>query len=112
MLQHELVQRATAREQPGVLEHESVQRSTAREQPGVLAHEARQRRMANANNMLLWQPSLKMANIYFISRVAHGTRSVFMVVDTYISQVQLLGPGRNVVLTVACLQSVAILTRN
>jgi len=49
VLEHESVQRSTAREQPGVLEHESVQRSTAREQPGVLAHEARQRRMANAN---------------------------------------------------------------
>ncbi len=62
-------------------------------------------------SMLLWQPSLKIANIYFISRVAHGTRIVFMVVDTYISQAQLLGPGRNVAQMATYLQSVTILTR-
>ncbi len=94
-----------------MLAQESIQRATAREQPGVLAHEARQRRMANANKHVVMATKFEN-DIYFISRVAHGTRSVFMVVDTFISQVQLLGPGRNVVLTAACLQSVAISTRN
>ncbi len=39
MIEHESLQRAAAREQPGVLEHESIQRAAAREQPGVLEHE-------------------------------------------------------------------------
>ena len=47
MIEHESLQRAAAREQPGVLEHESIQCAAAREQPGVLKHESIQR--ANAH---------------------------------------------------------------
>ena len=68
MLEHKSIQRATAREQPGVIEHESIQRATAKEQPGVLAHKARQRRMANAkkacsygNQVCKWQISISSA---------------------------------------------------
>ena len=33
MVEHDSIQRAMAREQPGVLEHKSIQHATAREQP-------------------------------------------------------------------------------
>ena len=43
MLEHEALQRATAREQPGRRDEDNEQCCTGREQPGVLEHEAIQR---------------------------------------------------------------------
>ncbi len=40
--EHELTQRAVAREEPGVQEHEAAQRAVAREEPGVQEHELAQ----------------------------------------------------------------------
>ena len=44
--EHELAQRAVAREEPGVREHKAAQRAVAREEPGVQEHELAQRAVA------------------------------------------------------------------
>ena len=46
VLEHEALQRATAREEPGRRDEENEQRRTRREKPGVLEHEAIQRSMS------------------------------------------------------------------
>jgi len=44
--EHEMDQRAAAREVPGVQEHKTGQRAAAREVPGILEHETEQRAAA------------------------------------------------------------------
>ncbi len=58
---------------------------------------------------MTWHAHAKMVNSVLVSHVVNGTYRVFMVVDTFIFQVQRLGRGRSVVQMAAC-QLTAIIT--